>query len=553
MSAAPVAEPVAAPAAMPVVDELQIPDLSDELDIDWGSMAEPATLVEPVPQPDSEHRQPILDEDVKETAAAAADEAPPSAPVDIPPALPGGLSISLDSLPAGVLGGGVGRLEEETPSASELLARAQALVAATPGGLDEVLRAAEQTLAEQTVVEQDALLSSLPPAVAPEAKSFTSLSEAELLEAMATLPGMQPAGLMEQDWPGLGETMQPDAALSAEQTEADILAASPLLQDESADEYANAVPSQAAVLPVLASDDVLSVEMEESWPGLGDVDRANETELSLPDEPEITPPVVSHPDALRQDLPVLDAEAHFTPANEAEDVIASASEMAPVAAQTVTTPVAALFAESPFASERAPEITPLAAEPALPSSSQPLAVPDAAPDLPVLTDIEPESAVATTQLPTPDSPPAAQPAALETLAGASFAAAMPQTGSQAVLPDGGKAVEVLNVAAVTTASASAALMNPAGHKDETVAVVDERALVEAMYEKLLPRMKVELSLWLQDALELQAKNMLSGVMQQLKEDYDMLFGETLKESLRQAILALGREQQGKAAQDKEQD
>ena len=87
-------------------------------------------------------------------------------------------------------------------------------------------------------------------------------------------------------------------------------------------------------------------------------------------------------------------------------------------------------------------------------------------------------------------------------------------------------------------------MNPVGKPDATVAVVDERALVEAMYEKLLPRMKVELSLWLQDALELQAKNMLSGVMQQLKEDYDMLFGETLKESLRQAILALGREQQG---------
>jgi cytochrome c-type biogenesis protein CcmH/NrfG len=105
-------------------------------------------------------------------------------------------------------------------------------------------------------------------------------------------------------------------------------------------------------------------------------------------------------------------------------------------------------------------------------------------------------------------------------------------------------VEVLSVAAVTTASAAAALMNPAARKEETVAVVDERALVEAMYEKLLPRMKVELSLWLQDALELQAKNMLSGVMQQLKEDYDMLFGETLKESLRQAILALGREQQG---------
>jgi cytochrome c-type biogenesis protein CcmH/NrfG len=126
---------------------------------------------------------------------------------------------------------------------------------------------------------------------------------------------------------------------------------------------------------------------------------------------------------------------------------------------------------------------------------------------------------------------------------------MPQTEvtNSTEAPDIGKSVEVLSVAAVTTAAAAAALMNPAARKEETVAVVDERALVDAMYEKLLPRMKVELSLWLQDALELQAKNMLSGVMQQLKEDYDMLFGETLKESLRQAILALGREQQGKAA------
>jgi hypothetical protein len=100
-------------------------------------------------------------------------------------------------------------------------------------------------------------------------------------------------------------------------------------------------------------------------------------------------------------------------------VIASASDAAPVTAQPVTTPVAALFAESPFASERAPESTPLA-EPALPSPLQPLAVPDAAPDLPVLTDIEPESVAATAQLPTPDNLPAAQPAALETLTGASL-------------------------------------------------------------------------------------------------------------------------------------
>lgn len=95
---------------------------------------------------------------------------------------------------------------------------------------------------------------------------------------------------------------------------------------------------------------------------------------------------------------------------------------------------------------------------------------------------------------------------------------------------------------MSSQATSAQMMQPQS-QDHTIAVVDEKALVDAMYEKLLPRMKVELTLWLQDALEMQAKSMLSGVMQQLKEDYDMLFGDTLRESLRQAIIALGREQQ----------
>jgi hypothetical protein len=134
--------------------------------------------------------------------------------------------------------------------------------------------------------------------VAPEAKSFTSLSEAELLEAMATLPGMQSAGLMEQDWPGLGETMLPDAALSAEQTEADILAASPCCRMNR--RMNTPMCCRRQLTSRAGTDDALSVEMEESWPGLGDVDRANETELSLPDEPEISLPLEGHPDALRQ-------------------------------------------------------------------------------------------------------------------------------------------------------------------------------------------------------------------------------------------------------------
>jgi len=77
-----------------------------------------------------------------------------------------------------------------------------------------------------------------------------------------------------------------------------------------------------------------------------------------------------------------------------------------------------------------------------------------------------------------------------------------------------------------------------------VTLVDENMLIDSLYHKILPRMKVELSLWLQDALDHQAKQMLSGVMHQLKEDYEMLFSETLRDSLRQAISEMGREDRG---------
>lgn len=75
---------------------------------------------------------------------------------------------------------------------------------------------------------------------------------------------------------------------------------------------------------------------------------------------------------------------------------------------------------------------------------------------------------------------------------------------------------------------------------KAVAVVGEDVLIESLYHRILPRMKVELGLWLQDALALQSKQLLSGVMQQLKEDYDQMFGETLRESLRQALADVAR-------------
>ncbi|MBM2884245.1 hypothetical protein JFK97_07555 [Chromobacterium phragmitis] len=99
-------------------------------------------------------------------------------------------------------------------------------------------------------------------------------------------------------------------------------------------------------------------------------------------------------------------------------------------------------------------------------------------------------------------------------------------------------VSVVSVAAMASAAAAARPLPPP---------LDEQALFESLYEQMLPRMKVELSLWLQDAIEVQAKQMLSGMMHQLKEDYEMLFSDALKESLREAL-----HHAGSAGKDEEQ-
>ncbi|MDF0604798.1 hypothetical protein HZU77_003895 [Neisseriaceae bacterium TC5R-5] len=103
-----------------------------------------------------------------------------------------------------------------------------------------------------------------------------------------------------------------------------------------------------------------------------------------------------------------------------------------------------------------------------------------------------------------------------------------------------KTVEVINIAAVATAASAAMMVSSMAGRQGAVTVLDEQALLDSLYEKVLPQMKEELMLWLQDALNLQTKQMLTGVMDQIKEDYEMLFGEALKESLRQTLQSLGK-------------
>lgn len=77
--------------------------------------------------------------------------------------------------------------------------------------------------------------------------------------------------------------------------------------------------------------------------------------------------------------------------------------------------------------------------------------------------------------------------------------------------------------------------SPAAAVPAVAVGLDENALIEALYARVLPRMKVELALWMQDALEQQAKQLMAGVMKQLKEDFDMMLAESLRASLREAL------------------
>ncbi|MDE1711464.1 hypothetical protein PWG14_01465 (plasmid) [Chromobacterium amazonense] len=112
------------------------------------------------------------------------------------------------------------------------------------------------------------------------------------------------------------------------------------------------------------------------------------------------------------------------------------------------------------------------------------------------------------------------------------------SGEASVADAAASPVSVVSVAAMASAAAAGRPLPPP---------LDEQALFESLYEQMLPRMKVELSLWLQDAIEVQAKQMLSGMMHQLKEDYEMLFSDALKESLREAL-----HHAGSAGKDEEQ-
>ncbi|WP_374420619.1 hypothetical protein [Chromobacterium sp.] len=569
---------------------------------------------------------PVLQAEAAQPADAAFDQATEvqPGPVPMPPAATPFTSISLDSLPTGVLGGGVGpetKVDSLLPNWPESAgfepAAPQAVAEAAPAlslqpeqepelGIPEALVGVETPAAEPALdmpaagfaAEELALEAELEPsetAVAVQEPVPDTVLEMPAADFAAEPSAVEQA--LEQIWEQpqqaaelpLAEPVQesPESAVAAEALVPEVAAEESLVEpsalsaEEPALEQPEPVAAAEALVPEVAAEEslaepslaepsALSMEesaLEQSEPAVAA--EAGEAMTELLAEPslepvapdfvaeELAPEAVSAipatdfmvespelaqiwapPPEGELELPeaVFDAEAL---AQEAvPDIAAADSQAEPPVLEQIWEPSQEVFEAEPatgapaLAEEHVPE-------PGLESSGQ---------DIPELAFAAEEAVADEVATPEPDTLESAAVVGAGVLAAGVAAVAMSSTAEAEPAPAAPRAVEVLNVSEVASAAAAAAMMAPqaVNAPPGTVAVIDEQALLQSMYEKMLPRMKVELSLWLQDALELQAKQMLSGVMHQLKEDYEMLFGEALKESLRQTINSLGKiEKDGK--------
>lgn len=76
---------------------------------------------------------------------------------------------------------------------------------------------------------------------------------------------------------------------------------------------------------------------------------------------------------------------------------------------------------------------------------------------------------------------------------------------------------------------------------QQVAVLGETALTEALYQAVLPRVKAEIMVWMQELLAIQTQQLCEGVLRQFKTDYEVMFGDALRDSLRQAVHEVRRQ------------
>ncbi|MBW7567399.1 hypothetical protein KIF54_13070, partial [Chromobacterium subtsugae] len=272
------------------------PELSWEDVVAASSQAAESALAEPM----------ALDMATPEESGEAAPHSEPS-PIAEPPAF---TSISIDSLPSGVLGGGVGREPAPAETGLEWLSSLPK-PEIPPASQEQVLQEAERVLADERAM-QDAGQATAP----------------ELSEAIA-----EPAAPMPAELPAAEAAAQPEAAAAFEPVEAETIA--------------------SFDIPVVA--DALEPEPAEAAAALEVSEAIAEPEAPMPAEPLVTE-VAAQPEAAAAfepfetetiasfDMPVVTDAQEPEPAEEAAALEVSeaiAEPEAPMPAEPLVTEVAA--------------------------------------------------------------------------------------------------------------------------------------------------------------------------------------------------------------------
>jgi hypothetical protein len=383
----------------------------------------------------------------------------------------------------------------------------------------------------------DEILAGLQPVVAPPVSPQTAEPAAETREAETVADAWQPPPLATVEPAWRDEPVAPVAAVDEPVPEPVTFVAVEAAPDVVVQEAREAEPIATVAVAQTPLDAVLATP--ESAPLVS---------AALPTPPEQDAPqgraVEPVPAWLQAAQPELAAVAQDEPAVSASPVAADTDGVQSISLDSLPMGVLggglglATAAVSPAA---------ILGEPAakLPGGDWPLAntgfhAGDKEVELAWARDLGAEPPLDLDQLPLATEPAPAQPVIAEIIRVRRQPAQAEASATEAAPPAQPQPVPVpvlseddIHIEAVSQAMPAQA--SPVAAAPGVMAGLDEDALIEALYARVLPRMKVELTLWMQDALEQQAKQLMAGVMKQLKEDFDMMLAESLRASLREAL------------------
>lgn len=101
-------------------------------------------------------------------------------------------------------------------------------------------------------------------------------------------------------------------------------------------------------------------------------------------------------------------------------------------------------------------------------------------------------------------------------------------------------VAIIHVA--TGVGPAAATANPTIASPLPIALFNDKVLVEALYQTVLPRMKTEVSTWLQKSLAQHVQRMTAEVLDQFEQECQQWFNVTLRDTIKQTIDNLRQEE-----------